>query len=268
MYVTPHYNNSKKENTMAYFNPEKLKVGTKDVEAIFEASDSLGLDIIRVVSVKAGAHVSGIGGFDIPRTIMQGNGIGASHVLTHGIVYLFPDKNLQKHGFVLATDKNKRTLATTLSANIITILNKKDRDEIIELAKELGKPTERAGYTPSHIADTNAMKTNQKVVDTKSKKLEDAESALEAEKAKTAQLMLDLENSKRTIAARELSVKANEESVEKAEAKLELSRANAVQDATILDVVEKSLDDDGEVKTEVKTLPKPKRVVKRQVVKK
>jgi len=253
---------------MAYFNPNKLVRGTKEVEAIFEASDFLGLDIIRVIGFKAGAHTTGVSGFDIPRNILNASGLGNTHTLTRGIVYLYPDGNMQKHGFVLATERNKEVLANHLSSNILSILNQKDKAEIVKVAQELGKPTERKGQVPAHVSPTKTMDNNKKIVDAKAKKLIDAEKALEAEKAKTAQLILELENSKRTESIRETSVVANQEALDVAEGKLEVATANAVQDVTNRDVEEKTLGEDGEIETEVKTLPTPKKIVKRKIVKK
>jgi len=252
---------------MAYFNPSKLVRGTKEVEAIFEASDFLGLDIIRVIGIKSGAHTTGVSGFDIPRVVINPGGIGNTHLLTRGIVYLYPDGSMQKHGFVLDTERNREVLVNHLSSSVLTILNQKDKAEIVKLAKELGKTTERKGSVPAHVAETNAMKVNKDTVDKKNAQLDKANEALAEAEAKTKALMEELENAKRTIAIRETSVVANEEAVKEAEDRLEMTTANAKQDVTNRDIVEK-VEVDGEVKDVITTLPKPKKIVKRQVVKK
>jgi len=252
---------------MKYFNPAKLMTGTLDVESIFEASDSLGYEIIRVVGVKSGAHYTGVGGFDIPRSVVNATGIGAQHVLTHGIVYMYPDANMQKHGFVLATEKNKRALVGHLTAPVLNILNQKDKAEIVALAEEMGKPTERGGYVPANIPESNTTKKNTVAVESKSKKLEEAQEAEALAKAENAKLKLDLENSELEMKLRASKVAVAEEAKEVAEDKLEVSNKNDITKATILDIEEKVLGDDGEIKVVHNKVPKPamaKRIIKKK----
>jgi hypothetical protein len=261
-------NNSKKENKMRYFDTKKLRIGAKDVESIMDASDSLGLEIIRIVGVKTGASNTGVGGFEIPREIVGSNGIGSQYTLTHGIVYMYPDQKLNKHGFVLDTEKNRRVLASHLAAPVLNILDKKDRTEIVKVAELLGKATERGGVVPAHIPQTAAIKKNEEVVEAKSKKLEESEQALLEERIKTKLLMEQLENAQRTEKIREKSVEAHQEVVDDAQAKLDASQANAQNAATNLEYEDKSLGDDGEIVVENRTAPKKAKVTKRQIVKK
>jgi hypothetical protein len=242
---------------MKFFNPDKLTTGKEAVEAVFEASDFLGLEIIRVVGIKPGAHVSGIGGFEVPKVTINRTGIGSTHVMTHGTVYLYPDGNMQKHGFVLATEKNKRALTSHLAANVINILSKDDLEEIQALAISMGKTVERAGYTPSNVPSSKHTETNKLKLEAKSKKLEDTEKALEEQKAETARLQALLEDSQIKQKLQESVVKNSTEEVVKSEEALEVSQTNDTIKATLPEHVEKSLGEDGEVITTVKKTKKP-----------
>ena len=250
---------------MNYFNPESLGSAKKEVEEIFQASDKLGLDIIRVVHKKSGAHVSGTGGFDVPRAVVGHNGLGATATLVRGIVYFYPDASRTKHGFVLDTDRNRRILANSLSGNIMTILNKKDKEMIIEVAKKLGKPTERVAYTPSYVPDSTLTKKTEKKLEEATSELSNVKADLEADRAEIMRLKHELDNAKASVNIKETTIENLEEDKEVVEERLEVSKANDVIDASITTLEDKQLNADGEVETVKTEVTKP---VKRRVVKK
>ena len=73
---------------MQYFNTDKLVVGNKTVEDIFEAASSLGYDIIQLKHGKPAGNVTGISGFEITKTIVSNDGVGTSAKLELGLLRL------------------------------------------------------------------------------------------------------------------------------------------------------------------------------------
>ena len=124
---------------MNFFNTDKLTQGKAKVDTIFDSADRLGLDIIRVNHKKPGAHISGFSGFEVPKVTTDHSGMNFDVIVEKGMFHCYPDKMLNRHGFVLDTEHNRDMLKSYLSSNMIKVLDAKLREELINEAQEEGR---------------------------------------------------------------------------------------------------------------------------------
>ncbi len=114
------------------FDTSRLMGGAKEVKEIYELADTLGYNVIRISGKQYGASQSGVSGFQIGKFGYDSRGYMAGGVLDTGYVYLFPDKNKTKWGFVLDTEHNRRVLASHMAHPILDVADVKVKKEIME----------------------------------------------------------------------------------------------------------------------------------------
>jgi hypothetical protein len=123
--------------------------GEQEVKDIHELADLLGVGIIRINSKKSGAAQSGVTGFEVGKFGYDPRGSVNGAITDKGYVYMFPDKNKTKWGFVLDTPHNREVLASHLAAPVLDVSDKKVKAEIIEWCIENGINTvPEAGANP------------------------------------------------------------------------------------------------------------------------
>jgi hypothetical protein len=123
---------------MQFFDTNKLTQGKKKVEQVIDAAESLGLDIIKVQHTRAGAHISGFSTFEVPKTIVDSSGMGTSASLEIDYFYVYPDKNLNRHGFILDTDHNRGMLKALIRMNKLVVKDKRVMEELITEVEDAG----------------------------------------------------------------------------------------------------------------------------------
>ena len=110
---------------MNFFNTDKLTQGKAKVDTIFDSADRLGLDIIRVNHKKPGAHISGFSGFEVPKVTTDHSGMNFDVIIEKGMFHCYPDKMLNRHGFILDTTVHRayqrRGIGTEMLARVTRI---------------------------------------------------------------------------------------------------------------------------------------------------
>ena len=220
---------------MQYFNTDKLTVGKVEVEQIFEAGSSLGYDIIQVKHGTPAANVTGISGFEIPKTTVNRDGMGTSAKLDLGYFYMYPDAVGNRHGFLLDTEHNRNMLKAFLSKRKIIIIDQKVKEALIAEAEEEGIPVEATAPVKAYQAKSFSTKRAEETLKNKEKRLFEAEKKAEklAEEAERLKQQLavaeqrDIARNNTTATETEVNEETGEIETKEVEAKAPVEETKA-----------------------------------------
>ena len=151
----------------AVHNTKKLTAGSAEVEDIYEIAEMLGLDVIKINGKKSSASVGSVSGFEVGDIGYNHLGRVDGAVTKVGHVYLYPDVNSIRWGFVLDTPKNRRVLASHIAAPVIDIVDKRIKDELIKYCDDNGinvKPEAPTNpYVKKSIPEQRLENQNEKL---------------------------------------------------------------------------------------------------------
>ena len=149
------------------FDTSRLTSGATEVKQVYEMADILGLEVIRVTGKQYSHSIGKTGGFEIGKVGYDARGRQASAVMDRGNVYLYPDKNGLRWGFILDTEQNRLALIAHLSQPILDVADKKIKKELIEYCDENGintKPTAQANpYIKKSLGELRTEKRADKL---------------------------------------------------------------------------------------------------------
>lgn len=151
--------------------------GDKEHEIIANTAATVGCDVIELLWLPRNR----LPHFGIPRVagykkpLLDRTTVSFDDPTVDGIAWIdsdvkfYPDENGFCYGLIFDCEDNRKLLASSLSTNWFKIIDKRVRDEVIALAKELGFDTEPAQLTEMRIKKSRA----ETELAEKAKKLED-----------------------------------------------------------------------------------------------
>ena len=160
--------------------------GNEEVPVLEGIASMAGYELIELMWTKNGRSRNGSVGrvhcFDVPvssgRRKMKLDDGDAKLKIISGITRFYPDGNNYNWGYVVDTENNRRKLANSFKTGWFKIMNVRIRDEIKELADEMGlstskldKPTVNIKKTVREIKADEGTRKVQKELDESNKRM-------------------------------------------------------------------------------------------------
>jgi hypothetical protein len=151
-------------------NVRKLGANKEAVEALFDASASVGVDLIELLWNFLRPSVREVMGYEVPIITQGGIGDFSAEISTNcdwveGTTQFFPDVNNRCWGYVFNTEKNRKLLMDSLGNNWFSIADQKVKKEIVDLAEANGLPTTPVPKTVVGIIKTVREKEAEKTIE-------------------------------------------------------------------------------------------------------